>query len=123
MATNLISSLQYTANGDISVFTTPYGECSTAAGTAAKTVDAIGDFALATGARILVKFTVTNTANNPTLNVDGSGAKYFAEKYIDMEVERGRWPKHLTKLSYIFEKSTIRRFIKVTLFLIGNFLK
>lgn len=30
--------------------------------------------------------------------------KYFAEKYIDMEVERGRWPKHLTNISYIFEK-------------------
>lgn len=51
-----------------------YGTCSTAAGTAAKTVTLAG-FALATGARITVKFTVTNTAASPTLNVNGTGAK------------------------------------------------
>ena len=51
-----------------------YGTCSTAAGTAAKTVTLTG-FTLATGARITVKFTVTNTAANPTLNVNGTGAK------------------------------------------------
>lgn len=51
-----------------------YGTCSTAAGTAAKTVTLAG-FTLATGARITVKFTVTNTASNPTLNVNGTGAK------------------------------------------------
>lgn len=74
MANNLISSIQYNS-GDIGVFTTPYGVCSTTASTAAKTVDAVGDFALASGARILIKFTVTNTASSPTLNVDNSGAK------------------------------------------------
>ena len=51
-----------------------FGTCSTAAGTAAKTVD-LTDFTLATGSRIAVKFTVTNTATNPTLNVNGTGAK------------------------------------------------
>ena len=51
-----------------------YGSCSTAAATAAKVVDCAG-FALVTGAEITVKFTVTNTAANPTLNVNGSGAK------------------------------------------------
>lgn len=51
-----------------------YGTCSTVAGTAAKTVTLAG-FTLATGARITVKFTVTNTAANPTLNVNGTGAK------------------------------------------------
>ena len=51
-----------------------YGTCSTAAGTAAKTVTLAG-FTLATGARITVKFTVTNTAASPTLNVNGTGAK------------------------------------------------
>lgn len=53
-----------------------YGVCSTAAATAAKTV-AISDskFTLQTGATIVVKFTITNTAANPTLNVDGTGAK------------------------------------------------
>ena len=53
-----------------------YGVCSTAAATAAKTVT-ISDskFTLQTGATIVVKFTITNTAANPTLNVDSTGAK------------------------------------------------
>lgn len=51
-----------------------YGTCSTAAATAAKTVSC-ANFALATGAKITVKFTVTNTAENPTLNVNSTGAK------------------------------------------------
>jgi hypothetical protein len=50
-----------------------YGSCSTAAATVAKTVDCAG-FALITGARIIVKFTVTNTASSPTLNVNSTGA-------------------------------------------------
>ena len=51
-----------------------YGTCSTAAATAEKAV-ALTGFVLATGAVIRVKFTVTNTAANPTLNVNGTGAK------------------------------------------------
>ena len=51
-----------------------YGTCGTAAATVAKVVACTG-FKLVTGARIIVKFTVTNTAANPTLNVNGSGAK------------------------------------------------
>ena len=51
-----------------------YGACSTAAGTAAKTV-ALSGFVLATGAEITVKFSATNTAANPTLNVNSTGAK------------------------------------------------
>ena len=51
-----------------------YGTCSTAAATAAKTVSCTG-FTLATGAEITVKFTVTNSASSPTLNVNSTGAK------------------------------------------------
>lgn len=51
-----------------------YGTCSTAAATAAKAVTLTG-FTLATGARVTVKFTVTNTAANPTLNINSTGAK------------------------------------------------
>ena len=53
---------------------TNYGTCSTAADTAAKTVDCTG-FKLVTGAEITVKFTVTNKATKPTLNVNGEGAR------------------------------------------------
>lgn len=51
-----------------------YGACSTAAGTAAKVVSLPG-FVLATGAEVTVRFTVTNTASSPTLNINGTGAK------------------------------------------------
>lgn len=53
---------------------TNYGTCSTAAAAAEKTVACTG-FSLVTGAEITVKFIVTNTATNPTLNVNGTGAK------------------------------------------------
>lgn len=52
----------------------PIGTCSTAAATAAKTV-AFQNFVLTTGAHIAVKFTIANTASNPTLNVSETGAK------------------------------------------------
>lgn len=52
-----------------------YGVCSTAASTAAKTVDTeSADFELEVGKSVVVKFTNGNTASNPTLNVDGTGA-------------------------------------------------
>ena len=59
-------------NGSAAI--THYGTCSTAADTAAKTV-ALTGFSLVTGAIIFVKFTVTNTAASPTLNVNSTGAK------------------------------------------------
>ena len=52
-----------------------YGSCSTAAATAAKEVTVTTGFSLVTGAKVVVKFTVTNTASNPTLNVNSTGAK------------------------------------------------
>lgn len=55
---------------------TPYGVCSTAAATAAKTVTVDSDsFALETGVSVRVKFTYSNTVASPTLNVNGTGAK------------------------------------------------
>lgn len=51
-----------------------YAVCSTAAGTAEKTIT-LENFELVTGAQLIVHFTVTNTAANPTLNVNNTGAK------------------------------------------------
>ena len=53
---------------------TGYATCATAAATVAK-VASLTDFVLSTGARIVVKFTYSNTASSPTLNVNGTGAK------------------------------------------------
>lgn len=58
-----------------------YGTCSTAAGTAAKVVSCTS-YKLATGSVIRVKFTVTNTATSPTLNVNGTGAKNIFYKGV-----------------------------------------
>ena len=48
--------------------------CSTASATAAKTASLSG-FKLSTGARAMVTFTYGCTAANPTLNINGTGAK------------------------------------------------
>ncbi len=56
--------------------TIKYGVCSTAQGTAAKTVTVSPALeALEEGELIFVKFNNSNTASNPTLNVNGLGAK------------------------------------------------
>ncbi|MCC8168828.1 MAG: hypothetical protein LIO59_00295 [Oscillospiraceae bacterium] len=51
-----------------------YSTCSTAASTAAKTAGYDG-FMLVNGARAAIKFTYANTASDPTLNINGTGAK------------------------------------------------
>lgn len=68
-----------------------YAECSTAAGTAAKTATICTDgdttntgFALVKGVSVKVKFAATNTASNPTLNINGTGAK--AIRYQDSSI-------------------------------------
>ena len=77
-----IDGVQFDGSASI----THFGSCSTAAGTAAKVVSCTG-FVLGTGARITVKFTVTNTAASPTLNVNGTGAK--AIKYRGSTISAG----------------------------------
>lgn len=73
MANKIINSLQFNS-GDINILSLPYGICETAAATAEKAVT-VENFALEAGAQILVKFTVTNSASSPTLNINGTGAK------------------------------------------------
>lgn len=51
-----------------------YGTCTTAAGTAAKTVSC-ANFELYTGASVTVYFQNNNTSTAPTLNVNSTGAK------------------------------------------------
>ena len=51
-----------------------YYVCDTAAGTAAKTVDATG-YSLTNGGCIRIKMTNANTADNATLNINSTGAK------------------------------------------------
>jgi len=57
----------------------PFVTCSTAGGTAAKTVGVTG-FTLTEGRRVTVKFSNANTAASPTLNVSSTGAKSIRYK-------------------------------------------
>lgn len=77
-----INGVNFDGSGDIS----NYGTCSTEAATVAKTVSLSG-FNLVSGAKVAVKFTVINTAANPTLNVNGTGAK--AIKYRGSAISAG----------------------------------
>lgn len=62
-------------NDNVPVGHTLYGTCATAANTAAKEV-VMPDFSsIVDGVTIKVKFTNSNTAANPTLNVNSTGAK------------------------------------------------
>lgn len=55
--------------------------CSTGAGTTTKTASiGSGTFSLESGAQVLVKFNSANTANSPTLNINGTGAKQIYYK-------------------------------------------
>lgn len=56
-----------------------YGTCSTTGSTAAKTVSC-DSFQLYTGAHISIRFSYTNTATAPTLNVNSTGAKSIRYK-------------------------------------------
>lgn len=68
-------------------YETDYGTCSTAADTAAKTVNVDLSFVKVTGARVTVKFTETNTASSPTLNINDTGAAaiYYRGSAISAE--------------------------------------
>lgn len=55
-----------------------YGACSTAAGTRAKTLNVTEPgFELVSGTKLVVDFINENTASSPTLNVNGTGAKFI----------------------------------------------
>ena len=62
------------SNTDNSIASSLYGTCNTASATAAKVVTCPDFTTLITGVSITVKFQYANTAANPTLNVNGTGA-------------------------------------------------
>ena len=73
-ANGLMSSTDKTKLNNTNI---AYATCSTAAATAAKvaTITGNSNWALTTGAIIGIKFTATNTASNPTININSTGAK------------------------------------------------
>lgn len=74
------------SKGDSGIF---YGYCNDAGNVSAKTVVCNG-FSLVTGAVVAVKFTYINNVSNPTLNVNGTGAKSI-KKYDTIAPEIYYW--------------------------------
>jgi hypothetical protein len=70
-----ITKIKINNNSALSLASSLFGTCATAAATAAKVVTCSEFNQLVTGVTIHVKFTNANTAVNPTLNVNGTGAK------------------------------------------------
>lgn len=68
--TRAIDGVNFNGTADIA----HYAVCYTTGSTAAKTVS-LSNFKLAAGARVFVLFSYANTAVNPTLNVNSTGAK------------------------------------------------
>lgn len=70
-------AITYNGNDLSATSDVAYGTCATAAATAAKVVNVVDNpnWKLKAGSIIVVKSTNTNTAQNPTLNVNGTGAK------------------------------------------------
>ena len=77
MSPNLLGKLNVAWEyADSIIPTVGYATCSTAAATAAKVVTLTGTtWKLTKGSMIAIKFTNTNTAENPTFNVNNTGAK------------------------------------------------
>lgn len=90
-----IDGISFDGTADVNHF----GTCSTVAATAAKVVACTG-FKLVTGARITVKFTATNTAANPTLNVNSTGAKSI--KYNGGAINTG-WLTANSTLEFVYD--------------------
>lgn len=79
-----------------------YATCSTAAGTRAKVATSVrSDFPKATGTNATVKFTYGNTASNPTLNINNTGASpiYLGNSPITPELS---WEAGDT-LTFVFD--------------------
>lgn len=70
-----VGKITDTAGNTHLVGSTLYGTCTTGVGTAAKVVTCANFDKLETGVTIHVKFSNSNTASNPTLNVNSTGAK------------------------------------------------
>lgn len=95
MGGQVISAVNLTDGSKYSIGL-PYGVCSTAADSVAKTVTVNGGegFVLEAGAMVIVKFTNANSVAAPTLNVNGTGAKSicrYGTTKVDTETSTSGW--------------------------------
>ena len=88
---NMINSLEF--NDQLYIFSLSYGECETESTNSVKVVT-VDDFLLEKGARVIVKFQYLNTAHNPTLNVNNTGAKpmvLYGIRPVSTDIDDTAW--------------------------------
>lgn len=102
MANYAIDSVTF-GNNNYS-FTTPYGTCSTAAATATKVVSCTNFLSLETGAKVTVKFTYANSATNPSLNVNSTGAKTIRYRDSNLDAANEYW-KAADTITFVYDGS------------------
>lgn len=133
MATHIIDKIEYGGNiyqiqdstalkthqtieqdGITGATITRFGICDTDASTPIKTVSIdSGTFTLARGAKVTVKFTNKNTASNPSLNVNSTGARRIMHNGVVIAPPHGRNLLYGT-LDFVYDGSYWQ--------LIGNYL-
>lgn len=103
ITTGLITKINPGNGTNYNFASSAYGECSTDAMTAAKTVEMTG-FTLIKGITVFIKFTNSNLAEAPTLNVNGTGAKpivlYGTTNSDTTEETTGWWDGAILALTY-----------------------
>lgn len=80
-----------------------YGTCGSAAATVAKTA-ALSGFVRQTGSVVAIRFTYANTASNPTLNVNSTGAAAIYNCYTNAAIVSGNITAGMTAL-FVFNGS------------------
>lgn len=86
----------------------PFGTCSSAADAVAKTVTVTNFPGLVDGATIIVLFENTNTARNPTLNVNNSGAQPIMRTIASAVgiIQTSSWTSEGALVSLIYVQNT-----------------
>ena len=92
-----------TLNSTLNAVSGKYGYCYTNDATAAKTVS-ISDFQLKKGSAVTVRFSYANTADNPTLNVNNTGAKAIAYAGYSYLPSKYNWAS-LDVLTFVYDGS------------------
>ena len=85
---------------DVREMTVGYYECSTPGSTAAKTITTDSSVSLSTKILCKVKFVEKNTANNTTMNINGTGAKALYYNGVRAAANNSWYPNEVVDLYY-----------------------
>ena len=100
---NFLNATIHTVNITDNTLTNGYGTCATTGSTQNKTVYTTSNWVLKPGSSISVYFNKTNTAANPTLNVNSTGAKSIKYNNVTLTTSNLFYAGYANRvLNYIF---------------------